>query len=126
MIKSIRGIEQKTAERFVNNIPKFMEFVKLAKLENKLTEKPQPLLSGQYIDKSNPLYDKSIIITGFRDKSFSEELKKLGAKEASAVSKNTFAVIVRTLTEETSKVVNAKKLNIPIYTIDQFKEKFNL
>ena len=103
-----------------------MEFVKVAKLENKLTEKQQALPSGQEIDKSNPLYDKSIIITGFRDKSFSEELKKLGAKEASAVSKNTFAVIVKTLDEDTSKVTNAKKLNIPIYTIDQFKEKFNL
>jgi len=126
MVKTIRGIEQKTADRFVNNIPKFMEFVKVAKLENKLTEKQQTLPSGQEIDKSNPLYDKSIIITGFRDKLFSEELKKIGAKEASAVSKNTFAVIVKTLDEDTSKVTNAKKLNIPIYTIDQFKEKFNL
>ena len=126
MIKSIRGIEQKTAERFVNNIPKFMEFVKVAKLENKLNEKQQALSSGQNIDKSNLLYDKSIIITGFRDKLFSEELKKLGAKEGSAVSKNTFAVIVKSLDEETSKVTNAKKVNIPIYTIDQFKEKFNM
>ena len=126
MIKSIRGIEQKTAERFVNNIPKFMEFVKATNLENKLTEKPSTLLSTTEIDKSNPLYDKSIIITGFRDKPFSEEIKKLGVKEASAVSKNTFAVIVKTIGEETSKVANAKKLNIPIYTVIQFKEKFNL
>ena len=103
-----------------------MEFVKVAKLENKLTEKPSTLISATEIDKSNPLYDKSIIITGFRDKPFSEEIKKLGVKEASAVSKNTFAVIVKTIGEETSKVANAKKLNIPIYTVIQFKEKFNL
>ena len=126
MIKSIRGIEQKTAGRFVNNIPKFMEFVKVAKLENKLTEKQKSIPSGQEIDNSNPVYDKSIIITGFRDKLFSEELKKLGAKEGSAVSKNTFALIVKTLEDDTSKVTKAKKLNIPIYTIGQFKEKFNL
>ena len=126
MIKSIRGIEEKTAGRFVNNIPKFMEFVKVAKLENKLTEKQKSIPSGQEIDNSNPVYDKSIIITGFRDKLFSEELKKLGAKEGSAVSKNTFALIVKTLEDDTSKVTKAKKLNIPIYTIGQFKEKFNL
>ena len=126
MVKLIRGIEQKTAERFVNNIPKFMEFVTVAKLENKLTEKPPTLQSTADMDKSNPLYDKSVIITGFRDKLLSEELKKIGAKEASAVSKNTFALIVKTLDEETSKVTAAKKLNISIYTIDQFKEKFDL
>jgi DNA ligase (NAD+) len=121
-VKSIRGIEQKTAERFVNNIPKFMEFIKVAKLEGKLKDVPDKIS----VDESSPLYNKSIIITGFRDKELSQILKKVGAKESSAVSKNTFAVIVKSHDEETSKVNTAKELNIPIYTVTEFKTKYNL
>ena len=57
--------------------------------ENKL--KDIPVVEEK--DESNPLFDKSIIITGFRNKELSEELKEIGANESSAVSKNTFAVI---------------------------------
>jgi NAD-dependent DNA ligase len=122
LVKSLKGIEKKTAERFVANIPKFMDFVKVAKLEDKITSLPPPVEK----DTSNPLYDKSIIITGFRNKELSEELKQLGAKESSAVSKNTFAVLVKTKDEDTGKVEAARKKDIPIYTEEEFKEKFNL
>ena len=90
-VKSIKGMEKKTSERFVHNIPKFMDFIETAKLENKL--KDIPVVEEK--DESNPLFDKSIIITGFRNKELSEELKEIGANESSAVSKNTFAVIIK-------------------------------
>ena len=125
-IKSIRGIEKKTAERFVKNIPKFLEFIKVAKLEDKLNETMMGLQNQQPIDESNPLYEKSIIITGFRNKELSEELKSLGVRESSAVSKNTFAVIVKDKDEDTGKIEAAKQKNIPIYTSLEFKDKFNL
>ena len=128
-IKSIRGIEKKTAERFVKNIPKFTDFIKVAKLEAKLEANLNETIHGvqkQPIDESNPLYEKSIIITGFRNKELSEELKSLGVRESSAVSKNTFAVIVKDKDEGTGKIEAAKQKNIPIYTSLEFKEKFNL
>ena len=121
-LKTIKGMEQKTAERFVKNIPKFMDFIQTAKLEEKL--KDIPLEEPK--DETNPLYDKSIVITGFRNKELSDELKQIGAHESSAVSKNTFAVIVKSEDEETGKTEAAKEKNIPIYTIHSFKEKFNL
>jgi len=121
-VKSIKGMEKKTSERFVHNIPKFMDFIETAKLENKL--KDIPVVEEK--DESNPLFDKSIIITGFRNKELSEELKEIGANESSAVSKNTFAVIIKNSDEETGKSQAAKEKNIPIYTIEEFKEKFNL
>ena len=99
-----------------------MEFVKVAKLEDKLKDVPDKIS----VDESNPLYNKSIIITGFRDKGLSEALKQVGAKESGAVSKNTFAVIVKSHDEDTGKVNAAKELNIPVYTLDEFKTKFNL
>ncbi len=123
-IKSIRGIEQKTAERFVKNLPKFMEFITIAKLESKLNDVPKE--DTPHKDESHPLYDKSIIITGFRNKELSEELKRIGARESSSVSKTTFAVIVKNKDEETGKVDAARQKNIPIYTTNEFKEKFAL
>jgi NAD-dependent DNA ligase len=124
-IKSIRGMEKKTAERFVKNLPKFLEFITVAKLETKLNDGSKE--DAQPKDDSHPLYDKSIIITGFRNKELSAELKRVGARESCAVSKNTFAVIVKSNDEEeTGKVGAAKQKNIPIYTIEEFKEKFGL
>ena len=115
-------MEKKTSERFVTNIPKFMTFIEKAKLEDKLNDIPVV----EEKDESNPLFDKSIIITGFRNKELSEELKEIGANESSAVSKNTFAVVIKNNDEETGKSQAAKEKNIPIYTAEEFKEKFNL
>jgi NAD-dependent DNA ligase len=122
LVKSIKGMEKKTSERFVTNIPKFMAFIEKAKLEDKLND--IPVVEAK--DESNPLFDKSIIITGFRNKELSEELKEIGANESSAVSKNTFAVVIKNNDEETGKSEAAKEKNIPIYTAEEFKEKFNL
>ena len=123
LIKSIKGMEKETAERFVANIPKFMEFIKVAKLEYKITDLPQPVEN----DTNNPLYNKSVVITGFRNKKLSEELKQIGAKESSSISKNTFAVIIKSKDEvDTGKVILARKKGIPIYSIEEFKEKFDL
>ena len=123
-IKSIRGMEKKTAERFVKNLPKFLEFMNVANLESKLDELPKE--DTQPKDESHPLYDKSIIITGFRNKELSDELKRIGARESSVVSKTTFAVIVKNKDEDTGKVDAARQKNIPIYTVNEFKEKFAL
>tara|TARA_B100000941_G_C27965827_1_gene283858 strand:- start:58 stop:426 length:369 start_codon:yes stop_codon:yes gene_type:complete len=120
-------MEQKTAERFVNNIDKFMDFVKVAKLEDKLNNAVQNATKEKSEkDESHPLYEKVVIITGFRDKNLSEELKKIGAKESNSVSKNTFAVVVKSKDEDTGKAEAARKKNIPIYTVEEFKEKFKM
>jgi NAD-dependent DNA ligase len=98
----------------------------VAKLEDKLNETMMGLQQQQPIDESNPLYEKSIVITGFRNKELSEELKSLGVRESNAVSKNTFAVIVKDKEDNTGKIEAAKEKNIPIYTSLEFKDKFNL
>ena len=51
-------------------------------------------------------------------------LKSVGAKESTAVSKNTFAVIVKNKDDNTGKASNARLKNIPIYTAYEFKEAF--
>ena len=129
-IVEIRGIEKKTAERFVKHIPAFIDFMKTAKLQSKIEESVTAVTDtsakAKSMDTSHPLFDKHIVITGFRNKLLSQELKNIGAKETNAISKNTFIVIVSKEGEDTNKSESARQKNIPIMTLDTFKEKYNL
>ena len=117
----IDGIANKIAERFVEDIPAFLEFMKTAKLEYKLTTKITPKVKQ---DTNHPLYGKKIVFTGGKDKELIEELTEVGAEVGSAVSKNTFVVIAKSHDEDTGKADTARKLNIPIMTITEFKTKY--
>jgi NAD-dependent DNA ligase len=122
-IAAIKGMARKTAEAFVERIPQFIQFLKEANLEEKLHSKniENKLV---VVDQSHPLYNKTIVMTGFRDQDLQDKLKSVGAKLGSSVSKNTFVVIVKDVTEDTGKVLDAKKIGVPIMTIEEFKEKY--
>ena len=75
---------------------------------------------------THPLYGKQFIMTGFRDKDLLAKLHNIGAEQGSAVRKSTFIVLVKDLSEENSKIAEAKTLNIPIMTLDEFKLKYTL
>ena len=125
-IAAMKGMAQKTAEAFVDRIEAFVDFMKECGLEKKI------LLSNfisesSTVDILNPLYDKSIVMTGFRDKDLEAILKKVGAKMGSSVSKNTLCVVVKDLnSEESSKVLEAKRLGIPVLTLSQFKSQYGV
>jgi NAD-dependent DNA ligase len=123
-VAAIKGMATKTAEAFVDKIPAFLAFLKEAKLEAKLQQEQenqqQKQQQKQIIDQSHPLYNKSIVFTGFRDKQLEEQIKAHGGKIGSSVSKNTFAVITKDPLDETGKVLEAKKLNIKIMTPEEF------
>ena len=109
MISNIPGMAQTTAAKFVDKIDEFIEFIKAAKLTDKLV----PVVSTT---SSHTLYKKKYVMTGFRDKELIKKLEEVGAEQASSVSKNTFMVIVNETNTATGKVDEAKKLNIPIMT----------
>jgi NAD-dependent DNA ligase/DNA polymerase/3'-5' exonuclease PolX len=123
-IMAIKGMAIKTSEAFVERIPDFIQFIKDAGLVKKLLEQKETV-EKQSFDTSHPLYNKSIVITGFRDKELEVSLKIVGAKLGSSVSKNTFVVIVKNNSvEDTTKIIDAKKLGIIIMTESEFKTKF--
>jgi NAD-dependent DNA ligase len=66
----------------------------------------------------------TIVMTGFRDTELQNELKTLGAKLGTSVSKSTFVVLVKDLEEDTGKAEDAKKLGIPLMTPAAFKAKY--
>ena len=110
----------KSAEAFVERIDDFNLFLKELEIYKEIGNNEPKI-----VDNTNPLFEKNIVITGSRDKNILEYLKKVGANLSSNVNKNTFIVIAKTKDEDTGKVNDANKLNIPILTIEEFSYKYN-
>ena len=124
-ISDIKGMATKSAEAFVERIPDFIKFIKEANLSKKLAEEiTKEITKEKQVDKSHILYDKSIVITGFRDTALQEKLKEIGAKHSSSVSSKTFVVLVKDKDEDTSKANEARKLSIPLMTLQEFSTKY--
>ena len=121
-ISAIKGMATKSAEAFVERIPHFLEFIVAAGIDSKLAVSN----TKKTVDESHPLFGKSIVMTGFRDSELQEKLKNVGAKLGSSVSKNTFAVLVKDIDEDTGKAADARKLGIPLMTPEGFTAKYLL
>ena len=121
----VDGIARKTAEKFVKEIPLFIEFMDTANLIDKLEIKQSSEIKQEdKLDTKHILYEKVIVFTGGKDKELIEELKIIGAQEGSSVTKNTFVVIAKSKDEDTGKADKARKLNIPIMTVEEFRDKY--
>ena len=116
-----KGMAQKTAEAFVSKIDDFKNFLDDCGLEYKLYETTS---TKKIVNNSHPLYQKTVVLTGTRDKQIIDYLKDVGGIQGSTVSKNTFMVIAKSSEEDTGKAEEARKLNIPILSIDQFIQTY--
>ena len=117
----MKGLGEKTAKLFVDNIDTFKVFLVKAKLLYKLEEYIKTLKKIEKIE--GPLSGKTVIMTGFRDKELVELIKKAGGKIGSSVSKSTFKVIVQDIEQDTDKANKARKLGILILESD-FRKQF--
>lgn len=122
-VKTLDGMAKKTSEKFVNKIPEYVAWAQEAGLTDKLIYQKSAVNTA---NKTHPIYGKKIIMTGFRDKELTKKLEELGATMGSSVSKNTFVVLVKDTDEDTGKAEQARTLNIPLMTPDEFKKKYNL
>jgi NAD-dependent DNA ligase len=107
----------KTATTFVSKIEEFKLFLKECGLENKLQ---LTKLETEEVNVLSPLYKKTVVLTGTRDKEVLNILKKNGAIQGSSVSKNTFMVVAKSADDDTGKAEEARKLGITIVSVDQF------
>jgi DNA ligase (NAD+) len=127
-VKAVKGIETKTATLFVENIPRFIEFLESigqsAKLSGKVPGPEVAKSSAIEIDKSNPLYKKKIVMTKVRDQDIIRELKARGAGLGDNIDKNTFVLIVKSLEDSSNKTKYAVEHNILIMTPKDFKAKY--
>jgi DNA ligase (NAD+) len=121
-ISNIKMMSYKTAEMFVSHIEEFKKFIYECGLENKLVcnqKEPKQAKAQAKANQDHILYNKKVVLTGTRDKKVIEFLQNVGAIQSSSVSKNTYLVIAKDKTDETGKVLDAKKLNIPIISIEE-------
>ena len=121
-ILKVKGIAEKSATSFVDSIETFNNFIKECGLEYKLNQ--SFIKSNVELKVDSPLCNRTIIMTGFRDKNLEEQIKSAGAKIGSSVSKNTYLVIVKNLEEDTSKATDAKKLGVQLITVEDFNKKY--
>ena len=122
-VAKVHGMAKKSAERFADELPEFLKWAKEAKFEDRLVYQA-PKVSEAV--KAGPLYGKKFVFTGFRDKELAAKLEKIGMEQGSGVSVNTFVVIAKDPEDETGKVGQAKKLGVPIMTLEQFKGKYDI
>jgi NAD-dependent DNA ligase len=118
-VTGIKGMALKSAEAFVSNIVNFIAFIQECGLQSKLAVN-KSVNSAVMLSANNPLFGKTIVMTGFRNKDIEQKLKEMGAKLGSSVSKNTFLVLVKNLDEDTGKAMDAKNLGIQLMTPEDF------
>ena len=122
-LSKVKGMAIKTAQNFVNSIPLMVQFLDDTNLKYKLEQKKT--LNVPEYDTNHILYNKSIVFTGVREKELMEKLESLySVKLSTSISNNTFAVVAKSKDEDSGKIVKARKLNIPIFELDEFKEKY--
>ena len=116
-IAELKGFGEKTAQDFVAHLNTFKGFLRDIQLNKKIA-----VNKG---DKKHPLYDKSIVMSGFRDKELAERIeKKTGKPLGNNVSKNTFVVLVKDVDADTGKANDARDLGISLMTPQQFTQKY--
>ena len=114
----IKGIEKKTAEKFVNNFDNYLEFIKTNKIKCVYKEVKQK--------KDSKLKDLKIVFTGFRSNEFEEFIENNGGKIQSSISKNTDLLVIKNNDTGGSKIEKAKELKIKIITKKEFETEYNI
>jgi NAD-dependent DNA ligase len=130
-ISEIKGMALKSAKDFVEKIDDFEDFLMETDMFYKLNQyekaRVEVSVKENTVDVTNPLYGKSIVFSGFRNAELEKKLKDMGAKIVSSVSKNTFAVIVKdSVSDETGKVIEAKKLGVMVVSLDEFVGNYKM
>ena len=119
-IAGIKGFGEKTSKDFVDHLTKFKKFLKDIGLESKLV-----VAKKKKSDTSHALHGKKIVITGFRDTELQKQIEEAtGISMGSSVSKNTFAVLVKDLEEDSGKAERARELDVPLMTPEGFRKKY--
>jgi NAD-dependent DNA ligase len=131
-LSGVKGMARKTAEAFVEHIPAFLGFLESCGLTNKITGLINANASSNgkvnafvALDSSHPLYKKTVVMSGTRDKDLIQRLKDVGAVLGAAVSSKTLVVVSPEPDSDTGKVATAKSLGIPVLTPEAFIAKYS-
>lgn len=115
----INGWEEKTSTLLVNNFEDFIKFYNSIHKYLTLEQvKEKKIIKGEFSGKT-------VVMTGFRDKSLQDKIELQGGKIGSSVSKNTNILVVKdqsVIDNPTDKVSKAKELGIKIITKEKAEQ----
>ena len=109
----IKGVSDITADCFLKGLKQYAGIFHFIPIS--YTATPVKVASN------NSYAGMAVCFSGVRDANLEETIKDGGGKIASGVSKNTTHLVVADPNQNTGKTVDARKLGIPILTIEQFK-----
>jgi NAD-dependent DNA ligase len=112
----IKGVEKTTAEKFIENIDKYLDFIKINKIKCNFKEKKKRI--------DNPELKINVVFTGFRDNELEQFIKLNGGSIKTTISSNIDYLIIKDSDTTSSKIKKAKELNIKIITKEEFENKF--
>ena len=126
MLMTVNGIGKENAKSFVENIPVFLEFMNQCKLTYKYNENTEEKVEDSVKEgnQDHPLYMKKVVMTKVRDKEIIDKLTLYGSTLENKVDKNTFALIVKSKDDVSNKTKKASELGVPIFTPEEFIEKY--
>ena len=125
LLLTVNGIGKENAESIVTNTKDLLEFLQQSELMYKLEEKVEEktvIVSEEM--KSHPLYNKKIVMSKIRDKEIIDFLSKYNGNLVDSIKKDVFALIVKSKTEKSNKMIKAEELKIQIMTPDEFKDAY--
>lgn len=124
---AIKGIEKITAEKIINGLQDFIDF---------LNEIPQIHIRDEDSDESDhnvdninsKLKDLRVVFTGIRDKELEQLITNSGGTVADTVSKTIAnqVVVAKDPNAESNKLKTARDLGIKIFSIKSFKDFYNI
>lgn len=121
MLIKVDGFAKKTAEKFVQNITSFVEFMNEANLDINTYMSKQSITTNSI---NTHLHNKIIVFTGFRNKELEEKILSLGGQISGSITKNTFILLTKDLNDITTKTNLAKSLDITIMNVNDFIQKY--
>ena len=113
-VESVPGMATKSASRFIEQLPAFLEWIETTNLHEKLVYK-----TPRKSPHNAPLKNVKFVFSGFRDKELIDKLVALGATQSTNVTKNTSIVIAKNKKDSTTKLDDARRLRIPIITPEE-------
>lgn len=137
----LKGVEKITATQFIENLPKYFEFVdandidcmfEVYKSDNEIIEKkdsPKEISSAsssKVVKEDYNFNDQKIVFTGFRNEKLEKLIKGHGGSVSTSVSKNTSLVIRKDEEKESSKIKKAEELGIKIMALSDFLNKYKI
>ena len=121
-ITKIKGMSLNSATQFIEKLPIFLDFLNKILNETQLKKILSP--NKKEIISNHILYKKTIVMTGFRNQELSEKIENVGGVIGNIITNKTFLLITKNSNIINTKMREAKKINIPILSLEEFLQQY--